>query len=188
MLVIWKSLIQSRLDYCSQLWSPSSAAEIGKIEDVQRQFTKKIEGIEELNYRERLAFLRLYSQERRRDRYMVILIWKVAMGLTDGYSMRFKGENSRRGKECVVAEVVRGSPACVRKARQNSLTVKGAQMFNLLPSNLRNFTSDNVTHFKVRLDEFLKSIPDQPTIPEEGRVADSNCLLSQIPLTRINPM
>ena len=50
MLVIWKSLIQSRLDYCSQLWSPSSAAEIGKIEDVQRQFTKKIEGMEELNY------------------------------------------------------------------------------------------------------------------------------------------
>ena len=49
MLVIWKSLIQSRLDYCSQLWSPSSAAEIGKIEDVQRQFTKKIEGMEELN-------------------------------------------------------------------------------------------------------------------------------------------
>ena len=170
MLVIWKSLIQSRLDYCSQLWSPSSAAEkkpeIGKIEDVQRQFTKKIEGMEELNYRERLSFLRLYSQERRRDRYMIILIWKVAMGLTDGYSMSFKGEHSRRGKECAVTEVVLGSPACVRKARSNSLTVKGAQMFNLLPSNLRNFTSDKVIHFKVKLDDFLKSIPDQPTIAE----------------------
>ena len=30
MLVIWNSLIQTRLDYCSQLWSPSKASEIAK--------------------------------------------------------------------------------------------------------------------------------------------------------------
>ena len=98
MMTIWKSLLQSRLDYCSQLWSPSSAEEIGKIEDIQRQFTKKIEGMEDLNYRERLDSLHLYSQERRRDRYMVILIWKAAMGLIDGYNLKFKGEQSRRGR------------------------------------------------------------------------------------------
>ena len=96
MMVLWKSLIQSRLDYCSQLWSPSSATEINKIEDIQRNFTKKISGLEHLNYRERLTELRLYSQERRRDRYMVIFIWKVSMGLVNGYDMKFVGENSRR--------------------------------------------------------------------------------------------
>ena len=50
MMTIWKSLIQSKLDYCSQLWSPSSASDIGKIEDVQRDFTKQISGMEGLNY------------------------------------------------------------------------------------------------------------------------------------------
>ena len=59
-------------------------------------------------------------------------------------------------------------------------------MFNLLPADLRNSTSDKVTVFKAKLDSFLKSIPDQPTIVEEGRVAQTNCLLSQIPLARIN--
>ena len=34
MLTIWKSLIQSKLDYCSQLWSPSDQASIGKLESV----------------------------------------------------------------------------------------------------------------------------------------------------------
>ena len=72
MKVLWNSMIQSRLDYCSQLWSPSLQSEIEKIEDVQRQFTKRIEGMENLPYQERLAKLKMYSQERRRDRYMCI--------------------------------------------------------------------------------------------------------------------
>ena len=110
MLVIWNSLIQSRLDYCSQLWSPSKAAEIAKLENVQRHYTKKIEGMEDLSYRERLRKLRMYSQERRRDRYMIIFIWKIAMGLVDGYSLKFKNELTRRGRECEVTEIVRNSP------------------------------------------------------------------------------
>ena len=72
---LWSSMIQSRLDYCSQLWSPSQQCEINKIEDLQRQFTKRIDGMEDMEYHERLKKLKMYSQERRRDRYMVILIW-----------------------------------------------------------------------------------------------------------------
>jgi len=184
MVQIWKSLVQSRLDYCSQLWSPSSASEIAKLEDVQRQFTKRILGMEALNYRERLVELRMYSQERRRDRYMLILIWKSAMGLIDGYDLKFNGEQSRRGRECHVTEIVRTAPANVRKAREGSLSVKGAKIFNLLPPDIRNLNSDKVDIFKRRLDKFLQSIADQPTITEEGRAAQSNCLLHQIPMSR----
>ena len=157
MLTIFKSIIQSRLDYCSQLWSPTSASEIGKLEDIQRHFTKRIEGMEGLNYRQRLAKLHLYSQERRRDRYMVIFIWKAAMGLIDGYDFTFSGQQTRRGRECSVAEIVRDSPSTVRRARE------GAKMFNLLPADVRNIDSDNVNQFKKKLDDFLKQIPDQPT-------------------------
>lgn len=100
MMVVWNSLIQSRLDYCSQLWSPSSASEIAKF-----HFTRKMSGMEDLNYRERLSKLRMYSQERQRDRYMIIFIWKMAMGLVDGYGRVFSGEGTRRGRECKVAEI-----------------------------------------------------------------------------------
>ena len=67
MLTIWKSLIQSKLDYNSQLWSPSDQTSIGRLESVARHFTAKIDGMAGLDYWERLASLRLYSQERRRD-------------------------------------------------------------------------------------------------------------------------
>ena len=186
MMQIWKSLIQSRLDYCSQLWSPCSAYEIGKIEDLQRHFTKKILGMEELNYRDRLVELRMYSQERRRDRYMLIFIWKSAMGLIDGYDLKFSGQHSRRGRECQVAEIVRSAPACVRRAREGSISVKGAKMFNLLPLEIRNSDAEKVDVFKRKLDQFLRSIPDQPTIAEEGRAAETNCLLHQILMARNN--
>ena len=36
MLTLWKSLIQSKLDYCSQLWSPSDQASISSLEAVAR--------------------------------------------------------------------------------------------------------------------------------------------------------
>ena len=117
---------------------------------------------------------------------MVIFIWKIAMGLADGYKLKFVGKDSRRGRECLVAEVVRDSPVSVRRAREGSLSVKGARIFNMLPPELRNFSSDKVDQFKWKLDCFLKSIPDEPTIVEEGRVAETNSLLHQVPLARLN--
>jgi hypothetical protein len=50
MLTCWSSsLLQSRLDYCSQLWSPSEQASITKLEAVARHFTCHIEGMEGKN-------------------------------------------------------------------------------------------------------------------------------------------
>ena len=128
----------------------------------------------------------MYSQERRRDRYMVIFVWKIAMGLIDGYTLEFKGEGTRRGRECEVAKIVLTAPAAVRRARENGLSVKGAKMFNLLPSDIRNITSDKVQHFKTKLDEFLRDVPDEPTVAGEPRASESNCLVHQIPMSRRN--
>ena len=74
MMTIWKTLIQSKLDYCSQLWSPADQAAISKLESVSRNFTAQIAGLEEADYWERLKLLRMYSQERRRERYRIIFI------------------------------------------------------------------------------------------------------------------
>ena len=97
MLTCWSSLLQSRLDYCSQLWSPSDKASIPKLEAVARNFTSHIEGMEGMDYWERLDALNMYSQERRRERYAIIFIWKLAMGLVKGYtSIEFKHNHRRR--------------------------------------------------------------------------------------------
>ena len=89
MLTIWKSLVQSKLDYTSQLWSPSDQASISELESVARHFTSKIDGMAGLEYWERLHSLHLYSQKKRRERYLIIFLWKVAQGLVQGHKATF---------------------------------------------------------------------------------------------------
>ena len=95
MMTIWKSLIQSKLDYCSQLCLTDQLS-ISKLESVQRHFTSQISGLDGQDYWERLESLRLYSQERRRERYRIIFIWKVLQGYVQGYSLTSL-TNPRRG-------------------------------------------------------------------------------------------
>ena len=77
MITLWKSLVQPILDYCSQLWCPIKLGQIKQLEEVQKSFTRKIKLDERINYWERLKVLRLYSQERRRERYRIIYVWKI---------------------------------------------------------------------------------------------------------------
>ena len=67
MMTIWKSLIQPKLDYCSQLWSPSDQASIASLEGVQRHFTSMVVEMEDKDYIDRLTSLNMYSKERRID-------------------------------------------------------------------------------------------------------------------------
>ena len=70
----------------------------------------------------------------------------------------------------------------MKKARENSLGVRGARIFNLLSENLRGMNSEHVDFFKNHLDVFLGSIPDQPTVTGLGRGAETNSLIHQLPL------
>ena len=45
MMTLWKTLIRSRLDYCCQLWCPSKKGDVQALEQLQRQYIRKISGI-----------------------------------------------------------------------------------------------------------------------------------------------
>ena len=183
MLTLWKCLIQSKLDYTSQLWSPSDQASITMLEGVARHFTAKIDGMAGLDYWERLQSLHLYSQERRRERYQIIFLWKIAQGLAQGYKATFT-LNDRRGRLMVVVPLCNKAPAAVKRARETSLKVRGAKLFNSIPRELRDTFTGTPDSFKARLDEWLSTIPDQPTVPGRQRAAASNSILDQIQLVQ----
>ena len=136
-----------------------------------------------MSYWERLKAMNLYSQERRRERYMIVFLWKISQTLVQGYSVPFL-YSERRGRTIVPHQVVARAPASVRRARESSLSVKGARIFNLLPVTIRNIDSENVETFKTELDKFLSLVPDQPTIPGHPRAAETNSLLHQIPVVK----
>ena len=79
------------------------------------------------------------------------------------------------------------SAAPIRRAKEASMAVKGANIFNLLPKDIRNLKVNNsnnnkVLEFKVKLNLYLSKVPNQPTISGLNRAAETNSLLHQIPL------
>ena len=125
---------------------------------------------------ERLQKLKMYSQERRRERYQIIFIWKVGMGLVKGYSLPFK-HNPRTGWHVTPALVIASAPAAVKSARRASLDHHGARLYNALPQGLRDLNGTKVDQFKSHMDKFLSGVPDEPTVPERKRAAATNSLL-----------
>ena len=184
-LQLLKSLVQPHLDYCSQLWCPSAQHLINKLEGVQKSLISRISDAElrGKTYWEKLEHLNLFSQERRRERYMILFIWKLSQGLISGYNIPFN-YNSRTGRWAIPASSAsNGTPSNIRHAKENSLRIKGCRLFNLLPAVLRNANHGDLLMFKNNLDHYLSSIPDQPTVPGLVRAAETNSLLHQVPMS-----
>ena len=81
MKFMWNSLVQGHVDYCSQLYFPTQSPELQSLENLLKTYTKKIPEASHLNYWSRLKHLKMYSQQRRAERYKIIYTWKIIEGL-----------------------------------------------------------------------------------------------------------
>ena len=81
MMTLFKSLVLSRHDYGSQLWSPTKIHQIMMIEKILKAFTKHIKGFSAFSYQERQSNLKIYSLQRRRERYIIIYVLKIMENL-----------------------------------------------------------------------------------------------------------
>ena len=75
--------VRSRLEYYCSVWSPIAQGDINKIERIQKSFSSKIDAMEGFDYHKRLKELRMYSLERRRERYLIIYAWQMLEGLKE---------------------------------------------------------------------------------------------------------
>ena len=178
MLLPWKTLVQSTLDYCCQLWSPNTPGQIQMLEIVARNFIRQIKGLRHLSYWQQLAHLHMYSQQRRRERYMIIYVWKVLEGLVPNCGITTK-DHIRRGRLCIIPPVKQSAPARIKTIRYASFAIKGPQLFNIMPYHIRNMRGCSTLEFKNALDSFLANIPDEPRLPGHQKFcrAETNSLV-----------
>ena len=187
MMILFKALVLPIMEYCCQLWSPKQLNHIRKIESVQRHFTSKLEGMSGLSYWDRLAFLNIYSLERRRERYVIMYIWKIIQKLAPnllGNDRVTSYVNLRRGRLCNVPSLNRGAPMFVQTLRENSFSVRGPALFNSIPKDIRDFDGSLAT-FKRRLDKFLATVPDRPMLLQYYQCSASNGLVDQLAQMRV---
>ena len=182
MLTLYKSMILSKLDYCSPLWHPHCSATLtNRLEAVQRSFTQRIQGMADLSYWDRLNALNLRSLQRRRERYIIIYVQKILLKLVPNCGLLFR-ENQRTGLYAEKPRLLTASPTYIKNMRADSFQVVAPTLYNLLPASLRR-TSDCVNpllSFKTQLDKLLAKIPDQPTVSGLCRAAESNSLVHQV--------
>jgi hypothetical protein len=80
---MYKTYIRPILESSSPVWSPHNIGNIDRIESVQRFFTRKLPGMSNMSYADRLSVLDLESLEARRIKADLILYYKVLHGLID---------------------------------------------------------------------------------------------------------
>jgi hypothetical protein len=177
MKTLWCSIVQPHIDYCSQLWTPHRVGDIQKIESLFRSFSNKIYSISDLNYWDRLSALKMYSQERRMERYRIIYIWKILEGISPNVGIE-SFTSPRQGRLCRVPQIKLCATGSIRAIREGSLHVRGPQLFNSLPVIIRGLTGCSVISFKHKLDKYLQTIPDKPKIPGYTIETDTNSITS----------
>ena len=174
MMTLYKSLIRSKVEYCCPLWNPSKVKDIQIIENVQKEFTKRILGLKDCDYWERLKQLKLLSLQRRRERYSMIQVWKMKNGLApNGIGMEFY-DSTRLGTRVRIPTFNHQAQTSVSSAYDESFGVKAARLWNILPKDVNSLTT--LESFKIALAEFIQKFPDKP--PVKGYTPpNSNSLL-----------
>ena len=162
MKTLFTSLIRPKVEYGCQIWSPTKRQEIVELEMVQRRFIKRIKGIEHLTYPEQLKKLRLYSLERRRERYLIIYLWKMLENLVPKCIDLRRRNGGRNGRSFRLPLLSRTASTRLKTIRDDSFFVQSVKLFNALPRNIRDLKGCSVEKFKNELDKFLLKLPDAP--------------------------
>lgn len=79
---MYLSLVRPQAEYGTPIWSPSLIKNIDLIEKIQRRYTKKIPGLGNLTYKQRLETLKFDSLEKRRLYNDIIEGYKIINQLT----------------------------------------------------------------------------------------------------------
>ena len=169
LLQLYKTFVLPHLEYCSALWCPHEIGQIEQIEAVQRAFTANIDGCDAMNYWERLVHLNLYSLQRRRERFKIISMWKIYIGLAPNhYNISFR-QSVRHGPNAE-RPIGKASRKGINTKIFNGFTSSAIGLFNTVPAMIKNKTT--LEGMKSALDKYLSEIPDQP--PTRGYMRRNN--------------
>merc|ERR1712180_424121 len=158
MIKMFNAYIKSKIEYCSLIWNPWKKEDIDKLERIQKNYTSKIKGMENMNYHERLRRLNLYSLERRLE----------------------TGTIGRR--RCIRSKTI---PTILNGSNRTMIHYSTARqmerLFNALPYRIQKITGVKTDTFKKKLDEWLRDIPDTPKIDDYGASvgAETNSIIDQ---------
>ena len=101
--------------------------------------------------------------------------------------------SERNGRLCKIPPIKTHSSQNITTLREKSFTVNGPILFNSLMKTLRNLSKCSIDEFKLKLDDYLETVPDQPKTSDLTPFASnrldarpSNSIVDQIRRLKIN--
>ena len=152
---VYKVFVRPHLEHAVSAWSPWLRKDVDTLEKIQRRATRQISDVHG-TYPERLQQLDLTTLEERRLRGDAIEVFKYLRGFLDvDKDSLFTINNVDRPKTRQQHSFM---PLCVPRAnldlRKNFFSLRGARIWNSLPSDVRKASS--VNSFKNSYDRFIK--------------------------------
>ena len=131
------------------------------MENVQRAFTRKIQGMKDLDYWQRLEALDLMSLQRRRQRYELIHVWKIYQGLVPN-CVEMEFQTGRLGVQAKTQKYPYWAEAKRASQLYNSFSFRAPRLWNKLPKEVNR--SETLPGFKANLGTFMKEFHDRPPV------------------------
>ena len=152
MVPLFKALVRPILEYGNVVWCPKKKRHIELIESIQRNFSKCIIGMRELNYEERLKALKLPSLEFRRLMGDLIETYKILNNHYDPLTTKSLLTLSKANTRSHNFKLLK--PRVNTNLFLNFYSNRVINKWNSLPSKVVEATSINC--FKNHLDHHFK--------------------------------
>ena len=155
---IFKSLVRPNLEYANSVWNPYLKNDINRLEKVQKNYTKRIQGMKDLNYHQRLEKLKLPSLEYRRLRGDLIEVYKITHNIYDPISTNalFHMSNNQPNTRFNLNPYRLTKAHVNKKQFQMFFTNRVVDLWNNLPLNV--VTSKSLNVFKNNVDSHFKEV------------------------------
>jgi ribonucleases P/MRP protein subunit RPP40 len=151
MIILYKTLVRPKIDYCIQVWRPFLKKDIQILERIQKKFTKMIKGYKDKSYAQRLNKLGITSLEDRHYRADMIQVFKILNNNKDIYPTDFLVSNNRLGRGHSLKLFKK---RCNLEIRRHSFTFRVVDRWNRLPEEV--ILSRDVNDFKGKLDFHMR--------------------------------
>ena len=152
MTVLYTTHIRPLLEYAPSVWNTGYVGDSQILESVQRRWTKRVRGLEDTPYEERLRILDLFSVKGRLIRYDMIRVWKILNGMTgipfeSVFSLSPSIGTTRGHNLKLVVPISR------RDCRRRFFSVRVVNIWNSLPQSV--VSSESLAQLKAGLREAL---------------------------------
>ena len=158
MLQIYKVFVRPHLEYAVTAWRPWNKKDMDVLEKVQHRATRRMSDIHG-SYPDRLQQLELTTLEARRSRGDAIEVCKYLRGFLDVdkstlFTLNKSSQPKTRHQHSFMPLHI---PRARLDLRKNFFTVRGAKIWNSLPSSVRE--SNTVNKFKNSYDAYVAEAP-----------------------------